>query len=33
MEEMGLLMNAPENPTHGGIHHVKLPVTDLERST
>jgi quinol monooxygenase YgiN/catechol 2,3-dioxygenase-like lactoylglutathione lyase family enzyme len=26
------MASAPLNPTHGGIHHVKLPVTDLERS-
>jgi quinol monooxygenase YgiN/catechol 2,3-dioxygenase-like lactoylglutathione lyase family enzyme len=25
-------MSTPENPAHGGIHHIKLPVTDLERS-
>jgi quinol monooxygenase YgiN/catechol 2,3-dioxygenase-like lactoylglutathione lyase family enzyme len=26
------MTSAPGSPTHGGIHHVKLPVTDLERS-
>jgi quinol monooxygenase YgiN/catechol 2,3-dioxygenase-like lactoylglutathione lyase family enzyme len=25
-------VNTPQNPAHGGIHHIKLPVTDLERS-
>ena len=25
-------MNLPKRPEFGGIHHVKLPVTDLERS-
>ncbi|MCU1645251.1 MAG: hypothetical protein JWN03_5526 [Nocardia sp.] len=25
-------MSASANPTHSGIHHLKLPVTDLERS-
>ncbi|WP_327146019.1 antibiotic biosynthesis monooxygenase [Nocardia sp. NBC_01327] len=25
-------MSAPANPVHSGIHHLKLPVTDLERS-
>ena len=25
-------MNAPDTPTLAGIHHVKLPVTDLARS-
>ncbi|MET9490666.1 VOC family protein [Nocardia sp. NPDC006630] len=25
-------MSAPANPIHRGIHHLKLPVTDLERS-
>jgi quinol monooxygenase YgiN/catechol 2,3-dioxygenase-like lactoylglutathione lyase family enzyme len=25
-------MSTPEVPTHAGIHHIKLPVTDLERS-
>ncbi|WP_194909753.1 antibiotic biosynthesis monooxygenase [Catenulispora rubra] len=26
-------MNASGTPAHAGIHHIKLPVTDLERST
>jgi len=26
-------MDSPETPAHQGIHHLKLPVTDLERST
>jgi len=26
-------MNTPEKPVHNGIHHIKLPVSDLERST
>jgi quinol monooxygenase YgiN/catechol 2,3-dioxygenase-like lactoylglutathione lyase family enzyme len=26
-------MSTPENPAHGGIHHVKLPVSDLGHST
>ncbi|MFJ4653406.1 antibiotic biosynthesis monooxygenase [Nocardia sp. NPDC088792] len=26
-------MSSLANPAHGGIHHIKLPVTDLERST
>jgi catechol 2,3-dioxygenase-like lactoylglutathione lyase family enzyme len=25
-------VNTPQNPAHSGIHHIKLPVTDLERS-
>jgi catechol 2,3-dioxygenase-like lactoylglutathione lyase family enzyme len=26
-------VKVPDIPTHGGIHHLKLAVTDLERST
>jgi len=26
-------MSTPETPAHAGIHHIKLPVSDLERST
>jgi quinol monooxygenase YgiN/extradiol dioxygenase family protein len=26
-------MNTPLNPAHDGIHHIKLPVTDLEQSS
>ena len=32
-EPEGDIMDLPETPVHQGIHHVKLPVTDLERST
>jgi catechol 2,3-dioxygenase-like lactoylglutathione lyase family enzyme len=27
------MTGAPQAPAHNGIHHIKLPVSDLDRST